>query len=89
MGRDADGEEEKHHMKLTEKAEGSICCDMKTITLKKAEGKCWVKGAWNTKLWNTVWVFLILHIPSEQVTMHQRNTQLINFSSEWEKPAEF
>lgn len=39
MGRDTDGEETKHHMKLTEKAEGSICCDTKTITLKKAEGK--------------------------------------------------
>lgn len=50
MGRDADGEEEEHHMKLTEKAEGSICCDMKTITLKKAKGKCWLKEAWNTKL---------------------------------------
>lgn len=39
MGKDTDGEEAKHHMKLTEKAEGSICCDTKTITLKKAEGK--------------------------------------------------
>lgn len=35
MGREADGEEEQHHMKLTEKTEGSICCDTKTITLKK------------------------------------------------------
>lgn len=50
IGRDTDGEEEKHHMKLTEKAEGSICCDMKTITLKKAEGKCWLKEAWKAKL---------------------------------------
>lgn len=54
MGRDADGEEEKHHMKLTEKAEGSICCDMKTITLKKAKGKCWLKEAWNTKTWSLI-----------------------------------
>ena len=50
IGREADGEEEKHHMKLTEKTEGSICCDMKTITLKKAKGKCWLKEALNAKL---------------------------------------
>lgn len=31
----------------------------------------------------------MLHIPSEQVTIHQGNNQLINFSSEWEKLAEF
>lgn len=50
MGSDTDGEGEKHHMKLTEKAEGSICCGTKTITLKKAEGKCWLKEARNAKL---------------------------------------
>lgn len=31
----------------------------------------------------------MLQIPSEQVAMNQGNNQLINFSSEWEKPAEF
>lgn len=49
-GREADGEEEKHHMKLTEKTEGSVCCDMKTLTLKKPKGKCWLKKALNAKL---------------------------------------
>lgn len=50
MGSEADGKEEKHHMKLTEKTEGSICCDMKAITLKKSKGKCWLKVALNDKL---------------------------------------
>jgi len=50
MGREADGKEEKHNMTLTEKTEGSICCDMKIITLKKANGKCWLKETLNTKL---------------------------------------
>lgn len=42
--------EEKHHMKLPEKTEGSICCDMKTITLRKAKHNCWLKEALNAKL---------------------------------------
>jgi len=46
MGREADGKEEKHHMKLTEKTEGSICCDMKTITLKKARVSAGLRSLW-------------------------------------------